>query len=209
MKKAILLAIISTMAITLTGCAASRSTTRDAGVVINGVRWATRNVDIPGTFVRNPHDVGMFYQWNSAKAWNATTEHVANWGTPDTQSWGWDSANDPCPRGWRLPTLTELQILFNAGYVVATQNGVNGALFGRAPNQIFLPAGGWRYRTDGSLRSSNLGGAYWSATGAPAGTQASLGEDGWGVWFTTDRNHNRGVNTFWRGSGRLIRCVAE
>ena len=34
------------------------------GVVINGVRWATRNVDKPGTFAANPEDAGMLYQWN-------------------------------------------------------------------------------------------------------------------------------------------------
>jgi len=32
----------------------------DEGVVINGIRWATRNVDAPGTFVDNPEDAGMF-----------------------------------------------------------------------------------------------------------------------------------------------------
>ena len=32
----------------------------DAGVVIDGIRWATRNVDAPGTFAENPEDAGMF-----------------------------------------------------------------------------------------------------------------------------------------------------
>ena len=35
----------------------------DKGVEINGIRWATQNVDKPGTFVLNPEDLGMFYQW--------------------------------------------------------------------------------------------------------------------------------------------------
>jgi len=38
---------------------------QETGVVINGVTWATRNVDAPGTFVANTKDAGMFYQWNS------------------------------------------------------------------------------------------------------------------------------------------------
>jgi len=38
--------------------------TYDEGVVINGVKWATRNVAAPGTFAANPQDAGMFYQWN-------------------------------------------------------------------------------------------------------------------------------------------------
>jgi len=37
---------------------------QETGVVINGVKWATRNVDKPGTFVANPEDFGMLYQWN-------------------------------------------------------------------------------------------------------------------------------------------------
>ena len=33
-------------------------TTPEEGVVINGVRWATRNVAAPGTFIANPQDAG-------------------------------------------------------------------------------------------------------------------------------------------------------
>ena len=36
--------------------------THDEGVVINGVRWATRNVDMPGTFAPTPESFGMHYQ---------------------------------------------------------------------------------------------------------------------------------------------------
>jgi len=32
--------------------------TTDEGVVINGVKWATRNVGSTGTFVTNPQDYG-------------------------------------------------------------------------------------------------------------------------------------------------------
>ncbi|MDR1757419.1 MAG: hypothetical protein LBR51_00445 [Bacteroidales bacterium] len=34
------------------------------GITINGVTWATCNVDVPGTFIDKPSDFGMFYQWN-------------------------------------------------------------------------------------------------------------------------------------------------
>jgi len=36
----------------------------EESVVINGVRWATRNVGARGTFVQNPEDYGDYYQWN-------------------------------------------------------------------------------------------------------------------------------------------------
>jgi len=32
-------------------------------VVIGGVRWATCNVDAPGTFASSPEKIGMLYQW--------------------------------------------------------------------------------------------------------------------------------------------------
>jgi len=33
----------------------------DEGVIIDGVKWATRNVDVPGTFASSPEAPGMFY----------------------------------------------------------------------------------------------------------------------------------------------------
>ena len=54
-------------------------TTHDYGVLINGVRWATRNVDTPDTFAENPESAGMLFQWNRRKGWNAADEEVENW----------------------------------------------------------------------------------------------------------------------------------
>jgi hypothetical protein len=42
-----------------------------------------------------------------------------------------------------------------------TLNGVNGRVFGTAPNTIFLPAAGYRYYSDGDLLSVGSGGYYW------------------------------------------------
>ena len=44
--------------------------TVDKGVIINGIKWATRNVDKKGTFTNNPEDIGMLYQWNSIVGWD-------------------------------------------------------------------------------------------------------------------------------------------
>ena len=41
-------------------------------VIINGVKWATCNVDAPGTFAAAPESAGMFYQWNRKIGWSAT-----------------------------------------------------------------------------------------------------------------------------------------
>ncbi|MDR1808976.1 MAG: hypothetical protein LBR34_01040, partial [Prevotella sp.] len=52
------------------------------GVVINGVCWATRNVDAPGTFAETPESAGMFYQWNRSLGWSSSNPLVnSNGGT--------------------------------------------------------------------------------------------------------------------------------
>jgi len=37
--------------------------TKDKGVVIKGVKWATRNLASHGKFVDNPKDYGALFQW--------------------------------------------------------------------------------------------------------------------------------------------------
>ena len=49
---------------------------QDEGVVINGVKWATRNVDKPGTFAANPENAGMLFQWNRRVGWSANDPMV-------------------------------------------------------------------------------------------------------------------------------------
>jgi len=55
------------MTVSLTSCT---SRIHDEGVVINGVKWATRNVDRPNTFAETPESAGMFYQWNDKIGWS-------------------------------------------------------------------------------------------------------------------------------------------
>ena len=147
----------------------THSSTFDEGVVINGVKWATRNVDTPGTFAANPENAGMFYQWNRKKAWLATGENVTGWDSSIPVGDTWAKSNDPCPAGWRVPTLDELKKLRDTDKVSrewTTQNGVNGLKFtdkttGKSP---FLPAAGCRYNNDGTLKGVGLNGFYWLST---------------------------------------------
>ena len=116
----------------------NNANTFDEGVVISGIRWATRNVDAPGTFAESPESAGGFFTFEDAK--------------------------NACPRGWRLPTYEELRALNNAGSEWTIQNDVNGRIFGIAPNQIFLPASGWRCGFDDSFSDVNTDGCYWGST---------------------------------------------
>ena len=170
----------------------------DEGVVINGIRWATRNVDAPGTFVANPEDAGMLYQWNRSQAWNVIDEEVGNWDNRWATGTEWVAQNNPCPTGWRIPTREELQSLRDIDSEWTVLNGVSGRLFGTAPNQIFLPAAGWR-NTTGILNSVGISGVFWSNT-PDTGARAAILQIG------TGRN---GILWGGRANGYSVRCVAE
>ena len=134
----------------------SGSLTSDPGVKINGVIWATRNVDKPGTFTANPEDPGMFYQWNSKVGWSYNNPLTPSDGTSTwNPNWNgngattWEKANDPCPPGWRIPTYDELSSLMSK-WTGATVNGMNGFWCGTMGAVVFLPCAGCRYGTNGS-----------------------------------------------------------
>ncbi|MDR3236422.1 MAG: Ig-like domain-containing protein [Prevotellaceae bacterium] len=142
----------------------------DEGVVINGVRWATRNVGAPDIFAANPQDPGMLYQWGSNVGWSATEPLTA---TDGNNTWrdlsetgdAWTAAQNPCPDGWRLPTREEITALVDAGSSWTTVNGINGRLFGSGDNTIFLPAAGYRWylsaNPKGNLSGANEYSLYW------------------------------------------------
>ena len=141
------------------------TSTSDPGVVINGVRWATRNVAAPGTFASKPEDAGMFYQWNRRKAWPATGA-VTDWDGSNLTSTTWEKANDPSPVGWRVPTCDEIKKLCDINKVSnewTTINGVTGRKFTdkATGNSIFLPAAALLFH--GTLNMGR-GGHYWSGT---------------------------------------------
>lgn len=170
--------------ISFTRTAQKNTSTTDAGVLINGVRWASRNVNIPSTFTSSSEEFGYFYQWNSNVGWPTTgtigtitaTDGTTTWNTswnggysPGTSSDTWISANDPSPSGWRLPTYSEIQSLLNTTYVNhtwTTQNGVRGEKFTDKTNgnSIFLPAAGCRGSNDGAISNSSIYGYYMSST---------------------------------------------
>jgi len=176
------------------------------GVIINGIRWATRNVDMPGTFAAKPEDAGMFYQWNRKVGWSVTDPMINSdgdtmWDNSEAVGDIWEEANDPCPPGWRVPTLTELEILKNSGSKWATLNGVNGRIFGSEDNPLFLSATGYRAGSNGDVYAIGILGWYWSGT--TTGIYAySLPFDSTTVYLPNSSGSNR-------TSGHLVRCVAE
>ena len=186
----------------------TRPNQRDAGVVISGVRWATRNVAAAGTFANNPHDTGMLFQWGSNIAWLpvAGDEPVsvsagASWLTNKKLEHiiSWNNNRGPCPPGWRLPTQAELESLKGAESVWREQNNVWGRLFGTAPNTIFLPAVGFRDNMEKGIFSyAGIEGRYWSSAGVAETYEAHylrFRDD----WHTNER--------LLRANGLSVRCV--
>jgi len=186
----------------------------EEGVVINGVRWATRNVDAPGTFAKNPEDPGMFYQWNRKVGWSATDPLINSDGgntwdnsfpTGDT----WEKANDPSPAGWRVPTYAEQLKLLDTNNVIfqwVILNGAGGCKFTDkfTGNSIFLPAAGYRDKDNSILHIvGTLGigiGCYWSGSmNQSIGAYVLQFSDGIAAdWYGAYRN-----------SGQSVRAVAN
>jgi len=177
-------------------------------VMINGVCWATRNVDMPGTFADNPEDAGMFYQWNRKVGWSSTNPMVnseggTTWDSSTPPGTTWEPANDPSPPGYRVPTQAEIQTLLNTTYVTnvwTTENGVPGRRFTDKDNgnSIFLPAAGYRSSGSGTLDFGGIG-SYWSSTQSNANFAYGLG-------FS---NINTSIGSNGKTYGFSVRPVAE
>jgi len=188
--------------------------TYDEGVIINGVKWATRNIDAVGIFAATSESSGMFFQWNKKTAWSATVPSEGAsisgwnyWGSTDAKEW--INANDPSPAGWRVPTKAELATLLDPDKVTAewtTKNGVNGTKFTdkESKNSLFLPAVGGRDEKSGALfYNSSSYGLYW-ARSRPSGGSSSYAH------CLKITETGRDINTIFNMSGGYsIRCIAE
>ncbi len=123
------------------------------------------------------------------------------WLTPQNNSlWNGSSKgiNDPCPEGYRVPTVDELMSIGNATiydkssgfFIVDAESGYP---------QIVLPAAGLR-SPDGGSSSSYSNGYYWSSSVPLGSTTASM------VYFvkaTLDQY------AYGRGFAYSVRCVQE
>ena len=156
-KKILSLTTTLLLVLSFASCGKRNTPTTDRGVVIEGIRWATRNIDAPGTFTKNSEDVGGFFNW--------------------------EEAQNACPQGWRVPTRDEFQSLIDAGYEWTTQNDVFGGLFGSGRNQVFLPAAG----NDRVPDLAGYLGMYWSSTSDEMNLRRRLAFDSFEVNVFLDR----------------------
>jgi len=179
------------------------------GVLINGIVWATSNIDMPETFAANPESFGMFYQWGRIVGWSADDPLVNSnggtvWSNTNVDGTIWETANDPSPAGWRVPSLEECQSLLDEAKVTSewtTQNGVAGRRFTDKTTgaNIFLSAVGNRYMT-GEQQSRGISGYYWTST---AGTNALAAHE---MYFNSSEQNTVAP---YKSHGFSVRSVAE
>jgi len=187
-------------------------------VEINGVKWARRNLDAPGTFVAKPEDWGMLYQWNRKIAWPGLVE-LTGWDTTIPTGNTWEKGNDPCPKGWRVPASEDIEKLVDETKVT-NEWTICGRKFTDKTTgaSLFLPAAGHRDVYDGrglhfsacfdvSEQSGN--GYYWSSTPytGPGYYYPPNSHFANGLYFTSHQAAYHGRN--YRVLGQSVRCVVE
>jgi len=177
--------------------------TVDAGVKIGNTTWATRNVGEFGRFATNFYDYGKFYQWNSSVAY-PERGGVSSWNAGVSVGTVWQQANNPCPAGWRIPTLAEFEELQNAGGGVAYYYNRGSYIYGwvfysDVQGFLFLPLSGFRANNSGELLTEDNNGYYWSTT--PYNNEYAYG------WLLTWDFMAKSTST--HAVGQTVRCVKE
>ena len=205
MKKITLLIILASFALVSCKKDEKNKIPSSEWISINGVKWAIRNVDLPGAFVLKPEDAGMFYQWNTKTGWSSKDPLVnsdggTTWDDNIPSGSNWVRANNPCPSGWRLPTKGELESLVNSGSTWTDDyEGVSGRVFGNGEQELFFPAASFRYGGGGSLNNTGNIGYYWSGTYFNSGN----------AYFMCLSSESAKVLYNVRSGGLSVRCVVE
>jgi uncharacterized protein (TIGR02145 family) len=162
---------------------------------------------------------GGYWQWGrSAQAAagpagpgssEANDAAISGWNTTVAANGSWTdgskTANDPCPAGYRIPTIAQWNgvVANNTKTSVGTFSSTNtptnysaGKKFG---DQLMLPAAGGRNLSDGTLESRGVIGIYWTSTGV-------ISNLAWGLSID-----NSSINTSYynRSFGLSVRCIAE
>ena len=117
--------------------------------------------------------------------------------------------NDPCPKGWRVPTYAELSNLCkkHSAWTTSETNMPGYWFSGSSPYsetapQIFLPAAGYRGYMQANTENRGLNGYYWSSK--PYARKPDYMGGGLSFGSTSASMHYYG-----RAGGYSVRCVLE
>jgi uncharacterized protein (TIGR02145 family) len=147
-----------------------------------------RDSDTTSTLASTATSPGMKFIVNSASPFD--------WLSPqDSSLWqGVNGANNPCPTGFRIPTVSEWETEFNSwpkdGDKIKSKSAFNSPLK--------LPVSGYRFRGSGAPFAVGSNGVYWSSS--VSGSNASY------LYFFS-------VNTVFHpgdlARGNAVRCIKE
>lgn len=181
----------------------------------NGKIWMDRNLGASRVATSSTDSVGFgdLYQWGRAKdghqlrtsATTATLTSVDKPATSDfitsktgTQDWrnpqnstlwqGLNGTNNPCPTGFRLPTVAEWNLEI-AGWSSNTNVGA-------FVSSLKLPMAGSRSASTGDISLAGSGGYYWTST-----------LDGTRSRVVVISENQAFVSTSIRGDGKSVRCI--
>jgi len=159
-------------------------------------QWGTLGEAVPGPTGPDFGDANIV-----PNSWNGSLNAQGGWTDLDPMP------NNPCPAGYRVPTLFHLSGVWNQTLNPQTKVGSwsgsftdfdSGVLFGSA---LFLPAAGLRGFGDGLLSGRNGSGFYWSSTEDIGVLSSAYG-------FTFDE-HTHNFNTYLHSFGGSIRCMKQ
>jgi len=198
-------------------------------VTISGTTWAPVNLG----YITGTRPYGLLFQWgrmygqeyvntnvvpgpvaigvgnSSANSSSFYTKDADpfDWCTLMVASWDMATYN-PCPLGWRVPVVAELNALNAAGStwvdaVSANPDGLPGRWFGGNHSgdhvgSIFLPAAGLRNVVVGAAVNREMIGDYWSSEVS--------GNYAFSLNFL---NSLSAIATDYRAGGLSIRCVKQ
>lgn len=148
-------------------------TNATTGTVVNGTTGTLNNTPTHASFITNSSSP---FDWRS---------------TQDNTLWATEaSANNPCPVGFRVPTLTEQNTLVTAASITNSASAASSTLKFAVP--------GYRHFSNGTLVNVGSIGYYWSST--VSGTSA-----GYRDFYSggTDTNDNL------RADGFTVRCLKD
>ena len=135
------------------------------GIMINGVKWATRNVGAHGRFVANPEDFGGYYQWGRKGDGHEqpTSGTTATLSSTDDPGHGNFIVSPNSPWDWRLP---QNDALWNAGSETSPVKTANDP----------CPAG-WRVPTQAEQALLIGANSYWGELNGVSGRYVLGGGD--------------------------------
>lgn len=164
-----------------------------------GAVWLDRNLGATRVAVR-PADLsanGNYYQWGrKGSGWIKDDGYDLSktWNAGDKNNPIKLIATDPCPQGYRIPTVVEL----NKEILMFSTNDRDGAF----ASPLKLPVNGYHYESTGTKYNVGVRGYYWSST-----------------LSTINPNHRAqllyinvsttGIRNYYRGSGVAVRCIKE